>query len=284
MFSGGNTTVHVSNLDAAVRFYTETLGLSLTNRIGAHWATVWAGPSYWTTEAALAGLTIGLRPAAPEDPAPGTPGSVVFGLETYTPLEQLVEVLVGRGARIEGETVRFEAGNSVAAADTDGNGFYLHEFPPEMQEEEDRTRMKALPPPAIDGGHAVVFVSSLDAAVRFYTRVLGLTLTNRYDPHWATVEAGRFVIGLHPHSPKYPAPGTNGGITLALHAGDPMSRVVARLADCGVRAKGQRHVEARDAVVIQDPDGNRIELIPADTTPGSERALVTTAAPDGVRS
>ena len=43
MIGGGNATIYVSNMDAAVRFYTEVLGLKLTNRFGNHWATVQAG-------------------------------------------------------------------------------------------------------------------------------------------------------------------------------------------------------------------------------------------------
>jgi catechol 2,3-dioxygenase-like lactoylglutathione lyase family enzyme len=43
MISGGNATVYVSNMDNAIRFYTEVLGLKLTNRFGNHWATVQAG-------------------------------------------------------------------------------------------------------------------------------------------------------------------------------------------------------------------------------------------------
>jgi len=34
MFSGGNVTVYVSNMDRAVRFYSETLGLKLAYRFG----------------------------------------------------------------------------------------------------------------------------------------------------------------------------------------------------------------------------------------------------------
>ena len=33
MISGGNATIYVSNMDTAVRFYTEVLGLKLTNRL-----------------------------------------------------------------------------------------------------------------------------------------------------------------------------------------------------------------------------------------------------------
>src|SRR5258708_503803 len=53
MFSSGNITVYVSNMDTAVRFYTETLGLKLAYRFGDHGASVEVGK----------GLTIGLHPA-----------------------------------------------------------------------------------------------------------------------------------------------------------------------------------------------------------------------------
>ena len=43
MFSGGNVTVYVSNMDRAVRFYSDTLGLKLAYRFGDHWASIEAG-------------------------------------------------------------------------------------------------------------------------------------------------------------------------------------------------------------------------------------------------
>lgn len=53
MISGGNATVFVSNMDAAVAFYTGILGMKLTNRFGDDWqplrpARVWrsAGPRF----------------------------------------------------------------------------------------------------------------------------------------------------------------------------------------------------------------------------------------------
>ena len=79
MISGGNATVYVSNLDEAIEFYTQQLGLKLTNRIGDRWATIETGPSYWTSEGVSAGLTLGLRPASPHYPRPGTAGAVGFG-------------------------------------------------------------------------------------------------------------------------------------------------------------------------------------------------------------
>ncbi len=60
----------------------------------------------------------------------------------------------------------------------------------------------------ISGGNATVFVSNMDASVRFYTEVLGLKLTNRrFGNSWATVDAGKgLTIGLHPASPKGNSP------------------------------------------------------------------------------
>src|ERR1043165_7661339 len=59
MYASGNVTVYVSNMDRAVKFYSETLGLKLAYRFGDNWASVEAGR----------GLTIGLHPASGEMPA-----------------------------------------------------------------------------------------------------------------------------------------------------------------------------------------------------------------------
>jgi hypothetical protein len=59
---GGNASVYISDMDRAVAFYTEALGLPLRTRIGGEWAEIDAGD----------GLVIGLHPARPpETPPPG---------------------------------------------------------------------------------------------------------------------------------------------------------------------------------------------------------------------
>jgi catechol 2,3-dioxygenase-like lactoylglutathione lyase family enzyme len=68
MISGGNATIIVANMDNSIRFYTEVLGLQLTNRFGNDWATVSPGE----------GLTIGIHPASPKYPHPGTKGSIIL--------------------------------------------------------------------------------------------------------------------------------------------------------------------------------------------------------------
>lgn len=117
MISGGNATVFVSSMDRAVQFYTEVLGLKLTNRFGDHWATVEAGK----------GLTIGLHPASPKYPAPGTKGAVMLGLEIDEAIEGVVARLSEKGVQIKGSIVRDETGNFVQLEDPDGNEIYLWE-------------------------------------------------------------------------------------------------------------------------------------------------------------
>jgi catechol 2,3-dioxygenase len=118
MISGGNATIYVSNMDAAVRFYTEVLGLRLSNRFGDNWATVEAGPT----------LTIGLHPTSAQNPAPGTKGSVMLGLEVDEPIERVVARLAEKGVRMTGEIIRQEhVGNFAAIEDLDGNPIYLWE-------------------------------------------------------------------------------------------------------------------------------------------------------------
>lgn len=117
MITGGNATVFIADMDRAVRFYTEVLELKLAERFGDHWATVDAGK----------GLTIGLHPASPNYPAPGTNGATMIGLETKEKIEDVVGRLKERGVRTTGEIIRSEAGNFAHFQDPDGNEMYLWE-------------------------------------------------------------------------------------------------------------------------------------------------------------
>lgn len=289
MISSGNATIDVSNLDAAIRFYTQQLGMKLTNRIGDRWATVDAGPSYWTTGAVTAGLTIGLRPASPRSAAPGTRGGMGYGLETYRPCEEVIAELTTRGVRVTSEIIRFDAGNTFMFEDVDGFPSYVHEFPLEMIDEANRETHAASEAAGalLSGGHAIVYVSNMDAAIRFYADTLGLTLTNRFEDHFATVEAGRrLVLGIHPKTPRTPQPGMKGSVTLSLVVDEPIDTVLSRLAKRGVRTTGRlepgtprAQSEGRSAD-IEDPDGNLITLWKANAL-AAERQVAAMNVPVG---
>ena len=265
MIAGGNTTVRVSDMDAAIRFYTGTLGLRLTHRLGSRWATIEAGASYWTTDAVGAGLVIGLQPRTESDPPAGTTSAVMFGLETVSPIEQVASDLRTRHVDAS-DVIRTEIGNFVSIQDMDGNPIYLWEIVPGMLSETrgggGENGAAAEASGHFFGGHANIYVSNMDRAIAFYVDVLGLPLTNRFGRNWATVEAGRsLVIGIHPETPKYPRPGTRGATLLGLTLDEPIDRVVARLVKQGVRMAGSvSRSEEASVVRLEDPDGNLIEL------------------------
>jgi predicted enzyme related to lactoylglutathione lyase len=114
MFSSGNVTIYVSNMDRAVRFYSETLGLKLAYRFGDNWAAVEIGK----------GLTIGLHPASKEMP-PGRKGSMAIGLELDGSIHEAVKALEAKGVRFHGPVNEGKAGAFAGFEDPDGNQLYL---------------------------------------------------------------------------------------------------------------------------------------------------------------
>jgi len=263
MISGGNTTVYVANMDAAIQFYTTKLGFALTNRFGNQWATLDVGASYWTEGSA--GLTIGLHPVSARHPAPGTAGGIGFGFETYMPIEQVVAVLAERGVEVTSEIIRYEGGNCVSLDVADGLATFINEFPPDMVPDSDLGAGADREPPSspalVSGGQAIVYVSNMDAGVRFYSEKLGLKLTNRFDDKYATVEAGNLLLAIHPKTPRTPDPGKKGSVALGLQVDEPMERVVSRLTERGVRMSNESAPpDSGSRVEFEDEDGNPIYL------------------------
>ena len=118
MFSSGNVTVYVADMDRAVRFYTETLGLRLAYRFGNHWASVELGK----------GLTIGLHPASAEAGPGGGRIGMAIGLELTGRIEDAVKALEGKGVRFESVVNEGKAGKFAHFHDPDGNTLYLAEL------------------------------------------------------------------------------------------------------------------------------------------------------------
>jgi catechol 2,3-dioxygenase-like lactoylglutathione lyase family enzyme len=125
MVSGGNATIIVANMDRSIQFYTDVLGLRLTNRFGNDWATVSAGD----------GLTLGLHPASEKYPAPGTRGAILIGLDLDVPVEKAIARLARAGVSIKGSVTRREEGNFVSLEDPDGHEIYLWEKIPQLASE-----------------------------------------------------------------------------------------------------------------------------------------------------
>ena len=117
MITGGNATVYVSDMDLAVSFYVNVLGLKLKQRFGSHWAEIKVGEN----------LVIGLHPKSEKVPAPGTSGAISIGLMIDEPIDEVVQRLGAKGVSFRGPVVRDEkAGIAFASfGDQDGNDLYL---------------------------------------------------------------------------------------------------------------------------------------------------------------
>ena len=118
MFSSGNVTVYVKDMDRAVRFYTEVLGLKLAYRFGDHWASVEVGR----------GLTIGLHPTSGEVTTGSKGGGMSIGLELSGKMEDAMAKLEAKGLRFEGIVGEGKAGRFAHFLDPDGNSLYLAEL------------------------------------------------------------------------------------------------------------------------------------------------------------
>ena len=115
MLHHGNTTIYVSDFDQTLAFYTETLGFDLRMRVEDHWAEVDAG----------GGMVIGIHPATPHAPKPGTAGSMSLGFMVEGTIEDAVEGLSERGVLFEGAIQDDGAVKLVHFSDPDGNPLYL---------------------------------------------------------------------------------------------------------------------------------------------------------------
>jgi catechol 2,3-dioxygenase-like lactoylglutathione lyase family enzyme len=104
-----------------------------------------------------------------------------------------------------------------------------------------------------------IFVSNMDASVRFYTEVLGLKLEQRWGNEFAMLQ-GRdgLTIGLHPASSKSPA----GKIKIGFQSQGPIQGAVDKLKEQGVKFStsvvDDGEVSAAD---FTDPDGAELYLV-----------------------
>ena len=112
MFSGGNLTIMVSDMERSIRFYTETLGLPLKFRAGNEWAEV-DGP----------GVAIGLHPAGGHAPT-GPGGGMSLGLQVAD-IEAALAALKSRG--VDFPSGWHQSGDLKLAefGDPDGTQLYL---------------------------------------------------------------------------------------------------------------------------------------------------------------
>src|SRR5690242_18101353 len=121
--------------------------------------------------------------------------------------------------------------------------------------------------PRVDIGHVHLKVSDLERAVAFYRDVLGFEVQHRYGDQAAFLSAGGYHhhIGLNTWESKGgtpPPPGTTGLYHTAILYAEraQLADAVRRLIKAGIRITGASDHGVSEAIYLDDPDGNGVEL------------------------
>jgi catechol 2,3-dioxygenase len=116
-------------------------------------------------------------------------------------------------------------------------------------------------------GHVHLKVSDLARAERFYVDVLGFHVTARYGNDAVFLSAGDYHhdIGLNTWQSKDgppPPPGTTGlfHFAIRLPTRRRLAEMFVRLREQGVRLSGASDHLVSEALYLDDPDGNGIEI------------------------
>ena len=144
--------------------------------------------------------------------------------------------------------------------------------------------------PGVRIGHVHLKVADLERSLAFYCGVLGFQLTQRYGPGAAFVSAGGYHhhIGLNTwesRGGKAPPRGTTGLYHVAILYPDRQSLADAlrRLIEHQIPLDGTADHGVSEALYLQDPDGNGLELYidrdPVDWPRDAKGELAMTTAP-----
>ena len=143
--------------------------------------------------------------------------------------------------------------------------------------------------PEIRIGHVHLKVADLDRAVRFYRDVLGFAVTQYFGQTAAFLSVGGYHhhIGLNTWESRggsEPPPGHTGLYHAAIlfPSRIELARAVRRVLDAGVPLTGASDHGVSEAVYLQDPDGNGLELYvdrPRDAWPVVNGELQMSTAP-----
>ena len=121
--------------------------------------------------------------------------------------------------------------------------------------------------PRVDIGHVHLKVADLERALDFYVGVLGFDVMARYGDEAAFISAGGYHhhLGLNTWESKGgtpPHPGTTGLFHTAIRYPDrrTLADAVRRVMDAGIPLTGASDHGVSEAIYLNDPDSNGVEL------------------------
>jgi catechol 2,3-dioxygenase len=121
--------------------------------------------------------------------------------------------------------------------------------------------------PGVDIGHVHLKVSDIDRSLDFFCRALGFELQERWGRDAAFVSAGGYHhhIGMNTWTSaggKPPPPGTTGLFHFAIRypTRAALADALRRLTEAGIPLSGASDHGVSEALYVDDPDGNGVEL------------------------
>ncbi len=121
--------------------------------------------------------------------------------------------------------------------------------------------------PRVGIGHVHLKVADLERSLRFYRDVLGFEVTQRYGQDAVFLSAGGYHhhLGLNTWESRGgspPPPGTTGLFHVAIlyPTRASLGDALRRLRSAGIRLTGAADHGVSEALYLNDPDGNGVEL------------------------
>ncbi len=122
-------------------------------------------------------------------------------------------------------------------------------------------------PPQTQIGHVHLKVSDLQRSLDFYQKLLGFEITTMYGPQAAFISAGGYHhhIGLNTWQSKNAGPADPRSVGLyhtaiVYPSRKDLAAILKRLLDAGYPLTGASDHGVSEALYLNDPDGNGVEL------------------------
>ena len=111
----------------------------------------------------------------------------------------------------------------------------------------------------------LIYVTDMDRAISFYTRLLPAAKIVTTSPYWTELLVGEATLALHLAER---VDHTGDGLGLGLDAATPLEDVLAQLGDTGIEPAGEICAQPFGrSVTVKDPDGLVIQINEHSTPP-----------------